>query len=66
VVVARRAGAGGGVHGRGYQLATDWYMRYVLPEGYGLLEVSHFVIPLLGLFIAASLLLLPRRPAEMI
>ncbi|MGH6832718.1 MAG: hypothetical protein ACRECM_06825, partial [Methyloceanibacter sp.] len=42
-----------------YQLATDWYMRYVLPEGYGLLEVSHFVIPLFGLFIAASLLLLP-------
>jgi hypothetical protein len=36
-----------------------FYLRYVLPEGYGLLEVSHFFIPLFGLFIAASLLLLP-------
>ncbi len=42
-----------------YQLAPDFYMRYVLPEGYGVLEVSHFFIPLFGLFIAASLLLLP-------
>jgi hypothetical protein len=42
-----------------YQLAPDWYLRYVLPEGYGVLEISHFLIPLFGLFIAASLLLLP-------
>jgi hypothetical protein len=42
-----------------YWLAPDWYQRYVLPEGYGLLEISHFLIPLFGLFIAASLLLLP-------
>jgi hypothetical protein len=42
-----------------YQLAPHFYFRYVLPEGYGLLEVSHFFIPLFGLFIAASLLLLP-------
>ena len=42
-----------------YQLAPHFYLRYVLPEGYGLLEVSHFFIPLFGLFIAASLLLLP-------
>ncbi|MEX1060899.1 MAG: hypothetical protein WED13_07740 [Methyloceanibacter sp.] len=42
-----------------YQLAQHWYMRYVLPEGYGILEISHFFIPLFGLFIAASLLLLP-------
>jgi hypothetical protein len=41
-----------------YQLAPDWYMRYVLPEGYGLLEITHFFIPLFGLFIAASLLLM--------
>jgi hypothetical protein len=40
------------------QLAPHWYMRYVLPEG-GLLEISHFLIPLFGLFIASSLLLLP-------
>jgi hypothetical protein len=42
-----------------YRLATDWYLRFVLPEGYGLLEISHFLIPLFGVFIAASLLLMP-------
>jgi len=42
-----------------YQLAPQWYMRYVLPEGYGILEMSHFVIPLLGLFIAGRLALNP-------
>jgi hypothetical protein len=49
-----------------YQLAPHFYLRYMLPEGYGLIEVSHFFIPLFGLFIAASLLLLPfvrARPA---
>jgi hypothetical protein len=42
-----------------YQLAPHFYLRYVLPEGYGVLEISHFFIPLFGLFIAGSLLLLP-------
>ncbi len=42
-----------------YQLAPQFYLGYMLPEGYGLIEVSHFFIPLFGLFIAASLLLLP-------
>ncbi len=42
-----------------YQLAPHFYLHYMLPEGYGLIEVSHFFIPLFGLFIAASLLLLP-------
>jgi hypothetical protein len=42
-----------------YRLAPDWYHRYVLPEGYGILEISHFLMPLFGLFIAASLLLMP-------
>jgi hypothetical protein len=42
-----------------YQLAPEWYVRYVLPEGYGILEMSHFVIPLLGLFIAGRLALNP-------
>lgn len=42
-----------------YHLAPDWYMRYVLPEGYGVLEISHFLIPLFGLFIAGSLLFRP-------
>jgi hypothetical protein len=41
-----------------YQLFPHWYMRAVIPEGYGLLEISHFVIPLFGLFVACSLLLL--------
>ena len=42
-----------------YWFARDFYSRYVLPEGYGILEISHFFIPLFGLFIAASLLLMP-------
>jgi hypothetical protein len=42
-----------------YQADPDWYLRYVTPEGYGILEVSHFVIPLLGLLIAGGLLFLP-------
>ena len=42
-----------------YWIVPAWYMRYVLPEGYGLLEISHFFIPLFGLFIAGSLLMLP-------
>jgi len=42
-----------------YQLNPDWYMRYVIPEGYGVLEVSHFLMPLFGFFIAGSLALLP-------
>jgi len=31
----------------------------VLPEGYGILEVAHFIIPLLGLLIAVPLLFQP-------
>jgi hypothetical protein len=42
-----------------YWVAPAWYERYVLPEGYGILEISHFFIPLFGLFIAGNLLLLP-------
>jgi hypothetical protein len=42
-----------------YWLVPDWYLRYVLPEGYGLLEISHFFIPLLGLLIGGSLMLMP-------
>lgn len=42
-----------------YQLDPDWYMRFVIPEGYGVLEVSHFILPLLGLLIAVGLLFLP-------
>ena len=42
-----------------YRIAPDWYQRYVIPEGYGILEVAHFVIPLFGLLIAGGLLFLP-------
>ena len=42
-----------------FQLAPHWYMRVVIPEGYGILEVSHFVLPLLGLLVAGGLLFLP-------
>jgi hypothetical protein len=42
-----------------YWFARDFYMHNVLPEGYGILEISHFFIPLYGLSIAGSLLLLP-------
>jgi hypothetical protein len=38
-----------------YHLAPEWYRRYVLPEGYGILEISHFFIPMFGLCIAAGL-----------
>jgi hypothetical protein len=42
-----------------YQIAPEWYRRYVIPEGYGILEVSHFLIPLFGLLIAGGLSFLP-------
>lgn len=48
-----------------YWFARGFYVRYVLPEGYGVLEITHFLIPLFGLFIAGSLVLMPfvrRRP----
>jgi hypothetical protein len=48
-----------------YWLARGFYMRYALPEGYGILEITHFFIPLFGLLIAGSLLLMPfvrQRP----
>jgi hypothetical protein len=42
-----------------YQIDPDWYMRIVIPEGYGVLEVSHFIMPLFGMLIAGVLLFLP-------
>ncbi|RMF10496.1 MAG: hypothetical protein D6773_00810, partial [Alphaproteobacteria bacterium] len=48
-----------------YQLAPEFYLRRVLPEGYGYLELAHFFIPLAGLVVALSLLLRPfvrKRP----
>ncbi|GAB4237414.1 MAG: hypothetical protein Kow0032_23220 [Methyloligellaceae bacterium] len=48
-----------------YQLAPEFYVQRVLPEGYGYLELAHFFIPLAGLVVALSLLLRPfvrKRP----
>ena len=42
-----------------YQLAPEWYQRYVIPEGYGVLEFSQFIIALLGVFVAVGLLFRP-------
>ena len=36
--------------------SPDWYLRWAQPEGYGLLEVSHFFIPAVTALIAVSLL----------
>ena len=39
--------------------ATEFYRTRILPEGYGVLELSHFVIPIIGLIIAVRLLFRP-------
>jgi hypothetical protein len=36
-------------------VSADFYRDYVLPEGYGLLEVGHFLMPLAGFFISLAL-----------
>ena len=43
------------IHG----VAPDFYRDYVLPEGYGILELSHFFMPLAGFFVCLAML---RRP----
>jgi hypothetical protein len=48
-----------------FRLDPAWYDRYVIPEGYGVLELSQFIIMLVALAIAVSLLFNPfvrRRP----
>lgn len=42
-----------------YAVSPDFYRERVLPEGYGILELSHFLIPLAGFFICISLFWLP-------
>ncbi|MGI9382748.1 MAG: hypothetical protein ACR2PO_06305 [Methyloligellaceae bacterium] len=42
-----------------YALAPEWYKEHVLPEGYGILELGHFFIPLVGFLIAIRLLFRP-------
>jgi hypothetical protein len=36
--------------------APDFYLTYVLPEGYGLLELGHFFIPLAGFILCVQML----------
>jgi hypothetical protein len=48
-----------------FRAAPDWYDKWVIPEGYGVLELSQFIILLLGLAIAVRLLFKPfvrKRP----
>jgi len=41
------------------QLTPDFYMKWILPEGYGFLEFGHFFIPLAAAIIAFRLLFKP-------
>lgn len=48
-----------------WQVAPGWYTRWVIPEGYGVLEFSQFVIVLIALALAVRLLFNPfvrQRP----
>ncbi len=48
-----------------FKLDPAWYDKYVIPEGYGLLELTQFIIMLIALAIAVRLLFKPfvrRRP----
>ena len=47
-------------------LAPDFYVRRMLPEGYGVLELSHFFVPLVGFFLGVQLLLNARVRANLI
>ncbi len=42
-----------------FLLAPDFYERYVIPEGFGVLEFSQFLLALGATFVAGSLLFLP-------
>jgi len=48
-----------------WQIVPGWYSKWVIPEGYGILEFSQFVTMVAALFIAVRLLLKPfvrKRP----
>ena len=48
-----------------FRVTPDWYANWVIPEGYGVLEFSQFIVLLFGLAIAVRLLFDPfvrRRP----
>ncbi len=40
-----------------YRIAPDWYLAWMHPEGYGILELLHFFVPLAGFFVALGLLM---------
>lgn len=42
-----------------YWLARDFYLQWVLPEGYGFLELGHFFVPLAAAMIAFTLAFKP-------
>ena len=41
-------------------ISPDWYQSYMHPEGYGILELLHFFVPLAGLLMALRLLMKAR------
>jgi hypothetical protein len=48
-----------------WRIAPTWYSKWVIPEGYGILEFSQFVTMLIALAIAVRLLFKPfvrKRP----
>jgi hypothetical protein len=48
-----------------FRVSPDWYASWVIPEGYGVLELSQFIVLLVALAIAVRLLFDPfvrRRP----
>jgi len=47
-------------------LAPGFYSRHILPEGYGVLELSHFLVPLVGSFLGVQLLLDARVRANLL
>ena len=59
MVVARPSAAGGGVRGRDLSARAGFYLHYVLPEGYGVLEVSISLFRCSACSSPPSLLLLP-------
>ena len=42
-----------------YRVSPDWYGKWIIPEGYGVLEFSQFITALLGLAVAVRLLFDP-------
>jgi len=46
------------------RLAPDFYQSWILPEGYGLLELAHFLVPLAGFVLGLRLLAATRVRAN--